>query len=216
MERILEPEAMDDAREANAYDTMDHFEPNEAFTERLVELGAMGRMLDVGTGPGHIPPMVCGRIPGSRVLGVDLSCPMLTLAIHHAAAACLQDRIAYQCADARRLPFGSNAFDVVFSNTILHHLSDPRPVLLEICRVVRPGGTVLIRDLFRPPSRRRTEQLVRQHATDATTPQQSMFFASLCAAFTPEEIRNMLGGMHLAELCVVIDSDRHMSIQTAR
>ena len=55
MERELEPEYMDTEDEAASYAAMDHSAPNAAFVARLVELGAAGRMLDVGCGPGHIP-----------------------------------------------------------------------------------------------------------------------------------------------------------------
>ena len=55
MERVLEPELMDTLEDATEYDEMDNSAENTAFVERLVELGAHGRMLDIGTGPGHIP-----------------------------------------------------------------------------------------------------------------------------------------------------------------
>ena len=80
MERTLEPEVMDTAEEADGYDAMDHSEPNAAFVERLCELEASGRMLDIGTGPGHIPVLICERVPDARVVGIDLSKSMLALA----------------------------------------------------------------------------------------------------------------------------------------
>ena len=60
--RVLEPEVMDTEEDAREYDAMDHSEPNGALVARLIELGARGRMLDIGTGPGHIPIMICERI----------------------------------------------------------------------------------------------------------------------------------------------------------
>ena len=50
MLRELEPEYMDTDEEADGYDAMDHSGPNETFVNRLVELGAHGRVLDIGTG----------------------------------------------------------------------------------------------------------------------------------------------------------------------
>ena len=73
LERVLEPEVMDTEQEATEYDRMDHTEANGAFVDRLVALGARGSMLDIGTGPGHIPLLVCERIEGATVLGIDLS-----------------------------------------------------------------------------------------------------------------------------------------------
>lgn len=48
------------------------------------------------------------------------------------------------CCDAYNLPFRSNSFPFVFVFESLHHLPDPKPVLLEIRRVLAPGGICLI------------------------------------------------------------------------
>lgn len=204
---------METAEEAEAYDAMDHSEPNTAFVERLVELGARGRMLDIGTGPGHIPLLVCERVPGCLVVGVDLSLEMLRLANHRRAASPHRMRVEFRHVDARHLPWPDHAFDAVFSNTILHHLDDPRPVLLEAWRVLKPGGVFLFRDLFRPPSEERVRELVRLHAADASPRQQELLAASLRAAFTPEELRELVAELGLTGVQVVVDSDRHVSVQ---
>jgi trans-aconitate methyltransferase len=77
MERSLEPEVMDDVADADAYEAMDFGEPNRAVVERLAALGARGRMLDVGTGPGHILLLVAERFPDAEIVGLDLSSRML-------------------------------------------------------------------------------------------------------------------------------------------
>ena len=212
--RILEPESMDSPEEAAEYDAMDHRGPNQAFVDRMAELGAGGIMLDVGSGPGHIPVMMARRFAGAVVVGVDLSAEMLKVAVGHARGV---ERIHYQQADAKRLPFRSSAFDTVFSNSILHHLSDPRPCLAEMVRVLRPGGVILIRDLFRPVSAAELDRIVQACAAvpeRATVLQQAMFRASLMAALRPEELKQMVVELEIEHLQVVVDSDRHMSLQT--
>lgn len=213
MERILEPEVMDDADEAREYDAMDHRAPNAAFVERLVELGASGRMLDVGTGPGQVPPLVCERLPDATVVGIDLAASMLRHAERRRRASAHTDRIEYRLADAKRLPFEDGAFDAVFSNTILHHIADPRPFLAEVGRVLRPGGALLVRDLFRPEAAERADELVRLHAAGESPRQQALLRASLGAAFTPTELGDLARACGLADAQVVVDSDRHMSLQ---
>lgn len=212
MDRVLEPEVMDTAQEADAYDSMDHSLPNDSFVERLVQLGAHGRMLDIGTGPGHIPLLVCERIADARVVGVDLSQHMLGHAERHRAESPHRDRVSFELADAKGLAYPDHAFDAVFSNTILHHIPDPRPFLREAYRVLRQGGAFLIRDLFRPPTPERALELVRLHAADADPYQQELFRASLHAALTPDELQRMAGELEIPAV-VVIDSDRHMSLQ---
>ena len=151
MDRILEPEVMDSCEDSEAYDAMDHTEVNIAFVERVLELGATGgRILDVGTGPAAIPILLAQRLPTVEVFGADLSANMLELGDFHVAEAGMTDRIALQQADAKDLPFPSQFFDGVLSNSIIHHIPDPLPMLREVHRVIRSDGLILIRDLIRP------------------------------------------------------------------
>ena len=213
MERTLEPELMDTPEEADGYDAMDHSGPNTAFVERLVELGARGRMLDIGTGPGHMPLLVCERVADARVVGVDLARHMLEHAERRRAASPHSDRIEFQLADAKGLDFPDGSFDVVFSNTILHHIPDPRPFLREAHRVLRPGGVFLVRDLFRPADAAQALALVQLYASAETPYNQELFRASLHAALTPDELRALVRELGLDDLELVVDTDRHMSLQ---
>ncbi len=213
MQRILEPEAMDTAEEAEGYDRMDHSEANAAFVSRLFELGAAGRMLDLGTGPAHVPILVCARDAKAHVIGVDLAHHMLRIAHKNVEESDLAARIELLHGDAKDLGLGDGTFDAVFSNTILHHIPDPRPFLREAARLVRPGGVLLIRDLFRPQSAARVQELVSLHAADCDDYQRELFAASLHAAFTPEELRELCDECGLEAAEVILDSDRHVSIQ---
>jgi len=215
MKRILEPEVMDTPEEADGYDAMDHSGPNASFVERLVELGATGSMLDIGTGPGQIPLLVCERVAGANVVGIDLAQSMLKHAERHRAASPYADRVRFQLADAKGLDFPDDHFDAVFSNTILHHIPDPTPFLAEAGRVLKPGGVLLIRDLFRPETPERALELVAHHAAGENAYNQELFRASLCAALTPEELREVADAAGLEAAQIVIDSDRHMSLQIA-
>ena len=119
----------------------------------------------------------------------------------------------FETGDAKALAYRDTSFDTVFSNTILHHIPDPMPFLREARRVLRPGGVLLIRDLFRPETRERADELVALHAAGASREQQRLFRDSLCAAFTPEELRELADRAGLEEAQVVVDSDRHVSLQ---
>ncbi|MEY2747627.1 MAG: Demethylrebeccamycin-D-glucose O-methyltransferase [Planctomycetota bacterium] len=211
--RVLEPEVMDTREEADGYDAMDHSAPNAAFARRMLELGARGRVLDIGCGPGHIPLLLCEALPDSRVVGVDLAEHMLRHAEAKRARSPHAARLSFQRCDAKGLPFADASFDAVCSNTILHHIPDPRPFLREARRVLAPGGALLVRDLVRPWSHARVAELVALHAAGGTSEQQELFRASLCAAFTPFELRAIADECGLAAAEITIDSDRHMSLQ---
>ena len=213
LERILEPEVMDTDEDAQEYDQMDHTEANASFVERLVELGAFGSMLDIGTGPGHIPLLVCEHIEGARVTGIDLAERMLAIAEGHRAGSPHADRITYRRADAKGLDFPDKSFDTVYSNTILHHIPDPLPFLAEARRVLKPDGVLLIRDLRRPDSKARLEELVSLHAVGATPYQRKLFGDSLHAALTPEELSHLARNAGWIDAEVTVDTDRHMSLQ---
>ena len=213
MERVLEPEVMDTVEEADAYEAMDHSAPNAAFLGRLEELGASGRMLDIGTGPGHLPVLVCEANLSAEVVGIDLAKKMLVHAEKHQQTSSACARIQLLVMDAKDLEFDDDSFDVVFSNTILHHIPDPLPFLRESFRVLKPDGVLLIRDLFRPPSPAAVAQLVSLHAESESEYAKELFRASLCAAFTPQELKGLAVEVGMANAEVVIDTDRHMSLQ---
>lgn len=212
--RILEPEVMDSPDEAKSYDEMDHREVNAAFADdlgALLELGAPGRLrvLDLGTGTALIPIEICQRVEAAELIAADMAHSMLSLARRRVAQADLAGRIALEIADAKALPHPSDGFDVVVSNSLVHHIAEPRRMLAEVARVVRPGGAVLVRDLSRPASEPALEQLVEKHAATANAQQRELLAASLRAALTLEEVRAMVVALGFSEASVQATSDRH-------
>ena len=216
MHRELEPEVMDSPEEARDYDAMDHREPNRAFVDRLKQLGAFGYMIDLGAGPGDIPLLAAAEIAGARVVGVDLARHMLEIARRKQADAPAGPRVLFQLGDVKDLPFEDDTFDTVFSNTILHHIPQPAAMLRQAWRVLKPGGVLLIRDLYRPADAATLDRLVREHAGDCNPHQQKMFRDSLKAALTPHELRALVSEVGMEGAAVVIDTDRHMSLQRGR
>jgi ubiquinone/menaquinone biosynthesis C-methylase UbiE len=206
---------MDTALEADSYEEMDHSVPNSAFVDRLIDLGAHGRMLDLGTGPGHIPIILCRRTRGTYVVGIELATHMLAYAQRYRAASGLQQRLQFQIGDVKKLDFEDDSFDTVFSNTTVHHIPEPRRMLEEARRVLRPGGVLLIRDLYRPHSEERLQEIVELRAGDCDERQKRLFGDSLRASLTPGEFRVIADETGFAEAQLVIDTDRHMSLQLA-
>lgn len=216
LQRILEPEVMDTAEEAEAYDHMDHSEVNRLLIDRFLELGGGGRVLDVGTGPAQIPIELVARSEGSRAVAIDAARHMLRAGAEHLKRTGTGERVRLVLTDAKRLPFPDASFDAVLSNSIVHHIPDPVPCFAEIARVLRPGGALLLRDLHRPDDVAELDHLVATYATDCDDRQRGLFRDSLHASFTVAEVGEMLARAGLPGLEVTKSSDRHWTAQRAK
>jgi ubiquinone/menaquinone biosynthesis C-methylase UbiE len=208
--RVLEIEAMDTPAEAVDYDTMDHSEVNRIFAADLLAAGPQpGLMLDLGTGTVQIPIELCRQDAKARVLAVDLAHHMLRVGRENVRKAGLEDRILVAQVDAKRLPYRDAAFVNVVSNSIVHHIPEPRDVLAEAWRVLAPGGLIFLRDLYRPPDEQTVLRLVHTYAPGANEHQQQMFADSFRASLTVDEMRGLVGGFDPGLQTVRMTSDRH-------
>jgi len=100
-----------------------------------------GRILEVGVGTGISLPDY-GRT--RRLVGVDLSEPMLRRARDRVAAEGLTNVEGLAVMDARRLGFADNAFDAVVAQYVITVVPDAEATLDEFARVVRPGGEIIL------------------------------------------------------------------------
>jgi ubiquinone/menaquinone biosynthesis C-methylase UbiE len=208
--RVLETEAMDTLDEALDYDSMDHAEVNRVFVTDLLAAGPQdGEFLDLGTGTAQIPIELCRRHSTARVLAVDAAEHMLQVARQNVQKAGLADRVRLERVDAKRLPYAAGQFANVISNSIVHHLPEPRRVLQEAWRVAAPGGLVFFRDLLRPEDDRTVRHLVETYTAGANRHQQQMFEDSLRAALTVGETRRLVSNLGQSPECVRATTDRH-------
>jgi ubiquinone/menaquinone biosynthesis C-methylase UbiE len=204
---------MDLPDEVDAYARADFAEVNRRFVARLIELAAGlddARACDLGTGPGDIPIRVAKAKPDWAISAVDASAPMLDVARAAIASAGLSKNISLVLADAKDTKLPAASFDVILSNSILHHVADPLAFWREVKRIAKPGALIFIRDLFRPESEAAARAIVAQNAGGETALLQEEFYRSLLAAYTPGEVREQLAQTGLAGLNVGAVSDRHM------
>jgi len=214
MDRIPEPELMDDAEQARAYAQADFAEPNLAFVElvetKLAPLPRQAKVVDLGCGPADIPVRLSLRHPELEIDAVDGSRAMLD----HGARAVAQTgaRVRLHCALLGEETLEAHSYDVVLSNSLLHHLTDPELLWRSVKRLAAVGARVLVMDLARPDTPERARALVEQYAAGEPEVLRRDFLASLHAAFTPEEVRVQLDRAGLSALSVAATSDRHLSV----
>jgi ubiquinone/menaquinone biosynthesis C-methylase UbiE len=109
-----------------------------------------GALLDVGCGPGTLALELARRAPGLEVTGVDISGDMIDLAQSQAAEEGLAGRVRFEVADGAALPYADGSIDMVISTLSMHHWERKGAVLAELARVLRPGGSIRLYDVWRP------------------------------------------------------------------
>jgi ubiquinone/menaquinone biosynthesis C-methylase UbiE len=106
-------------------------------------------LLDVGCGTGSFNAMLAESSIQARVVGLDFCPPMCEIAARKASTAGIDRRVHYAAGDSEHLPFADAAFDVVTCSHSFHHYPHQQAVVLEMRRVLRPGGQLLLIDGFR-------------------------------------------------------------------
>jgi 2-polyprenyl-3-methyl-5-hydroxy-6-metoxy-1,4-benzoquinol methylase len=211
MERVLEPEVMDDPEQVLAYAGADFEEENQGFVDKFFTMYPdleSPHILDLGCGPGDIPIRVARRHATCRVTGIDASQPMITYAEQAVQKAGFQDRVRFLCQRFQDVNLSSPA-DAMISNSLVHHVPNPLRFWYSLKTLVKPGGRVLVMDLLRPESPEAAQTIVDEQAASEPERLQQDFFHSLLAAFTEDEVAAQLAELNFSRLMVDVPDDRH-------
>ena len=218
MKRVPEPELMDEPEQALAYAEADFSEPNElflaCFRELIPEPLGAARVLDLGCGPADILLRFARAHPQARLHGLDGSEAMLEFgrrALQQQPELAARVQLSCECLPSERLP--AAAYDAVISNSLLHHLWQPKVLWRTVRQCGRSGAAVVIMDLHRPDTPQEVERLVETYAADAPQVLQRDFRNSLFAAFSVDEVEHQLREAGLGQLGVDLVSDRHLCVR---
>lgn len=214
MDRILEPEVMDTWLEATAYDAMDFTVVNSTFAANAIALDPHAvKILDVGTGTARIPILMCQQQPQYLITAVDLAQSMSIVGQRNIEEAGLIQRIRLERVDAKRMPYPDLEFDMIISNSLVHHLSNPLSFFQQVKRLVKPHGAILIRDLIRPDRDPIVDRLVSNIGGNYDDHQQQLFRDSLKAALTLAEVQELIDRVELPQVKLSQSSDLHWTIE---
>lgn len=120
-------------------------EPTEYITNLLGEIQA-AKVLDVACGPGGFTGMLAkGLKDFDQITGVDLDEEMIERAHQNFD----QENVAFKVMNATQLDFPDDNFDLVSCAFSLHHLPEPADAITEIKRVLKPGGTAVLVEMYR-------------------------------------------------------------------
>jgi ubiquinone/menaquinone biosynthesis C-methylase UbiE len=213
MERTPEPDLMNDTVQARAYAEADFSEPHshciELLQTSLPNLPKIGIALDLGCGPGDISIRFARGFPSWKVDGLDGAKAMLNYGNTAVRQAGLSDRVRLVEA---YLPGGTaphDRYDLIFSNSLLHHLSDPATLWQSVRRWSKSGTQIFMMDLLRPDTLETATRLVHQYALNEPEILQRDFYNSLLAAYRIEEVQTQLQQAQLSHLSIKPVSDRH-------
>jgi len=214
MQRTPEPqELMADRDQALAYASANFSEANNLFARLLSqqqpgEIG--GRALDLGCGPADIPFALLRQYPALEMDAIDGSAAMLDIARQR-----LEDdqqvaqRLNLQCEMLPSASLAPDHYDLILSNSLLHHLGDPNDLWLTLKHCARKNATVLIMDLARPASPMAVDTLVETYAINEPDVLREDFRNSLHAAYTVYEVQQQIRHNGLEDIEVSMVSDRH-------
>ena len=220
MQRIPEPELMDEVGQVLAYAQADFAASDAAMVERLAQLCGEDpgtTLVDLGCGPGNISLLLADRWPAAKVLGLDGAPRMLAVALERLAGASpdLAARLRFKQA---LLPLAAAGelvarFSAVVSNSLLHHLHDPAALWQTVAQLGAPGAFVYVQDLRRPDNGEAVEGLVAAEMASAPEVLRRDYRASLHAAFTVVEVEQQLEQAGLAaQLQVAPRQERYIEV----
>ena len=223
MERELEPELMIDPHQVEAYSSADFGNGDEQFCNLLRTLIEESqftlprmRVIDLGCGPGNICIRLKKFLPFAEIYGIDGSEKMISIAKERAVSqgltinlfcATLQSALEIQPKEIK------GKFDIILSNSLLHHLHDPF-VLWRLTSILAASKCIILhKDLRRPESITMARSLVRMHLSENSPKVVSDdFLSSFMASFTKNEVLNQLNSTNLQKLDVKEEDDRYIVI----
>ncbi|MEM9044782.1 MAG: methyltransferase domain-containing protein [Pseudomonadota bacterium] len=101
------------------------------------------RIVDIGSGTGGVTRQIAARFPGASVLGLEPSAALTRKAVELAASL---PNLSCVVGDGAALDLEDGSADIAILHTVLSHVADPKLLLAEASRILRPDGTLVVCD----------------------------------------------------------------------
>ena len=209
MKRIPELELMDRDDQAASYAQADFSASNNIFINNLFEqtsINSKTKILDVGCGDGEIPIMLFEKTK-CQLTAIDGSKNMLNQFIMKKEKYNIKGIQIYKKLINGNL-FPSTVFDIVITNSVLHHISDVFMFWKNLIRLIGPTGKIIVMDLVRPKTNLELQKKLEKYGgSDPIL--LSDFENSLKAAYTIDEVTAQLKTFNEITFTIKTVSDRH-------
>ena len=212
MKRVPEPDLMEQKEQAYAYANADFSNSNELFLEKLFEFCSITdetKILDVGCGDGEIPIKIYKKTK-SKITVLDGSSAMLDEFSKKMSANNIDDIKIIQ-GRYEDTHLSEKSFDILISNSVLHHIKSPKKFWEKSFNLVRQQGQIVLMDLFRPSNEHELLTILEKYGASNQVLLND-FENSLRAAYTPYEVEGQLSSFPSISSSVKAISDRHFFV----
>ena len=212
MKRVPEPDLMEQKEQAYAYANADFSNSNGLFLEKLFEFCTITdetKILDVGCGDGEIPIEIYKKTK-SKITVLDGSSAMLDEFSKKMSANNIDDIKIIQ-GRYEDTHLSEKNFDILISNSVLHHVKSPKKFWEKSFNLVRQQGQIVLMDLFRPSNEHELLTILEKYG-GSNQVLLNDFENSLRAAYTPYEVEGQLSSFPSISSSVKAISDRHFFV----
>jgi SAM-dependent methyltransferase len=162
-----------------------------------------GRVLDIATGRGNFIGLLLQYLPGiTGLIGIDTN----EAPLKAAGEKIKDERVSFQRMDAGCMEFPDSSFDTVAISYSLHHMADLSDVLGEIVRVLKPGGTLIVSEMYCDGVQAETQvtHVELHHWWGAVDTARGIYHAN---TYPRQQIVDILYGIGLCDIHMFDDAD---------
>lgn len=227
MERVPEPELMEEKEQVISYDEADFSEGevnlinqiNQYLLKKNISLGEKDLIVDLGCGPGNISEKLAIKWPNTEVVGIDGSKEMILRAEYNNSISTNQKKLKnlrYICSEIKDIK--SNNFlpkkriSLLVSNSLIHHITNLEDFFNTI-RYLSSNSTVNFhKDLKRPLDEKSALELKAQCSIKYNEILTNDYYASLRASYTFKELKNFILENDLSSLDVFEEGENYLIV----
>ncbi len=226
MERVPEPELMEEKEQVISYDEADFSEGevnlinqiNQYLLKKNISLSEKDLIVDLGCGPGNISEKLAIKWPYTEVVGIDGSKEMILRAEYNNSISTNQKKLKnlrYICSDIKDIKsnnFLKKRISLLVSNSLIHHITNLEDFFNTIKSLSSNITVNFHKDLKRPLDEKSALELKAQCSTKYNEILTNDYYASLRASYTLKELKKFTLENDLSSLDVFEEGENYLIV----